>query len=289
MRRILTTLLLSSTAILAHAEVPRGSSLKAAVESGAIRLTATTTGKSYHSKALRLHLSNTTRQAMQLRIDPALVFKPDDLSYQPLVLPAEETFALAPGGSADIDVQTFCGKLHASAPGAKLSYTLWRQGDSNLIKVTQYIRKNSLYDDLGQSAIWALTEGRDLDGVIDPARPKISAELLALMVKLTGRPMPEYFRLYKMDTTAGQPIFQKRILKIVANMEWKLEAPTAVSLGIYNQTGDLVQGVLAEEPLKRGGYKMMVQFEAEGAPPGNYYMRLLQGEKLMKELKVTVE
>ncbi len=288
MRRILIVLLLCSIVTACQADIPR-LGLKAALESGQIKLAAATTGRVYNGKALRLHITNASRNTLQLRVDPALIFKPDDAAYQPLVLPAEETFALAPGGTTDIEVQTFCGKLHASAPGSKLNYKLWRQGDTDLIKVTQYIRKNSLYDDLGQAAIWALTDGHDLDGVIDPARPKISAELLALMIKLTGRPTPEYFKLYKMDTTAGQPVFRKRMLKIVANMEWKLEVPAPVSLGIYNQTGDLVQGVLADEQMKQGGYKMMVQFEAEGAPPGNYFMRLREGEKLMKELKVTVD
>jgi hypothetical protein len=263
--------------------------LKAAMEKGQVKVVATTTGKSYHSKALKLQLSNTTKERLQLSIDPALIFTPLEPGYQDLVLPAEEMIALAPGATAEIEVQTFCGKLHASAPGGKLTYKLWKQGDSTMIKVTQYIRKHNLYDGLGQNAIWALTDGHDLDGIIDPERPKISAELLALMTKLTGRPTPEYFKLYKLDTVAGQPVFQKRVLKIIASIEWKLEAPKSLTLGIYNQEGSLVQGVFEDKPMAKGGYKMQVQFEAEGAPPGNYFMRLRDGNTLMKEIKVTVD
>ena len=263
--------------------------LKTAMERGQVKVVAITTGRNYHSKALRLRISNTTKERLQLSIEPALIFAPVQPEFQDLVLPAEEMIALAPGATAEIEVQTFCGKLHASAPGGNLIYKLWKQGDSTMIKVTQYIRKHSLYDGLGQSAIWALTDGNDLDGIIDPERPKISAELLALMTKLTGRPTPDYFKLYKLDTVAGQPVFHKRVLKIIANIEWKLEAPKSLTLCIYNQEGSLVQGVFEDKAMAKGSYKMQVQFEADGAPPGNYFMRLKDGNMLMKEIKVTVD
>lgn len=288
MRSIILLTLAFSLATSAFAATER-SSLKSAYDKGQIKIAATTTGKSYKSRALKLQITNTTRDALSLTIDPALIFKPDEDQYQQLVLPAEEMLALAPGGHAEMEVQTFCGKKEASAPGDKLTYKLWKQGDSTLIKVSQYIRKNKLYDALGQQAIWAITDHSDLDAIIDPERPKQSTELLALLVKLTGRPTPEYFRLYKLDTTAGQPVFQKRVLKIVANMDWKLETPRNLTLGIYNRTGDLVQGVFEEKPMPKGGYRMQVQFEAEGAPPGPYYMRLKDGDALMKVIKVVVD
>jgi hypothetical protein len=287
MRRLSLLILLAVASVTVQAAVNTG--LKAAIEKGMVKVAATTTGMVYHGKALKLQVSNTTRERLQITVDPALIFRPEDKAYQDLVLPAEEMLAIAPGSMVEIDVQTFCGKLHASAPGAKLSYKFWKQGDSNLIKVTQYIRKNQLFDYLGQQAVWVITDGNDLEGIIDPAKPKQSADLLALLVKLTGRQAPEYFRYYKLDTVAGQPVFKKRVLKIITNIDWKLEEASPVTLGIYNATGDLVQGVLDEKQMAKGGYRMQVQFEAENAPPGAYYMRLKRDDKLMKEIKVTVE
>jgi hypothetical protein len=287
MRRLFLLILLTLGTIDSQANVSTG--LKAAMEKGMVRVAATTTGMVYHGKALKLQVRNNTRERLQITVDPALIFRPDDKTYQDLLLPAEEMLAIAPGGMAELEVQTFCGKLHAAAPGAKLPYKFWKQGDSSLIKVSQYIRKNKLYDYLGQQAVWVMTDGNDLEGIIDPARPKQSADMLALLVKLTGRPAPEYFKFYKLDTVAGQPVFKKRVLKIISNIEWKLEEASPITLGIFNANGDLVQGVLDEKKMERGGYKMQVEFEAENAPPGNYYMRLKKDDKLMKEIKVTVE
>lgn len=287
MRSTAIILLLSAFAFRAGAAMASG--LKEAMQNGTVRVTATTTANSYNGKALRLEINNTSRNRLQVTIDPALIFRPEEEGYQHLVLPAEEMLAIAPGATAAIEVQTFCGKMHAMSPGAGLSYKFLKQGDSSLIKVTQYIRKNRLYDYLGQQAIWAITDKTDLEGVIDPNRSKQSAELLALLVNLTGRPVPPYFKMYKLDTTAGQPVFRKRVLKIVSNMEWKLQEPASISLGIYNAAGDLVQGVLDEKPMAKGGYRMQVQFEAEGAPPGKYYLRLKDKDKLLQEQIVSIE
>jgi hypothetical protein len=286
MRKLLA-LFLSCMTVYSHANVSTG--FKAAMQRGLVTVSASATGQVYYGKALRVHVVNTTKDRLQLSIDPALIFKPEDDSYQYLVLPAEETLTLAPGGNTDLDVQTFCGKLHARGPRAGLSYTFYKQGDSTLIKVTQHIRRNRLYDHLGQEAIWAITDNTDLEGIIDPERPKQSADLLALLVKLTGRPVPPYFRLYKLETEAGQPVFRKRVLKVIANLEWKLAAPANITLGVYNSAGTLIQSILDKEKMVKGGYKMMVQFEAENAPPGNYYLRLFNGSQLLQEKTITLD
>jgi hypothetical protein len=288
MRYFLIFLFTACSTLAGNAAVLK-SGLKAAMDNGLVRVSAVSTGEIYNKKALKLQLVNNTRDALQLTVEPALIFKPADSAYQDLVLPGTEMLALAPGRSGELVVQTFCGKAHASAPGSKLEYRFKRQGDSVMIKTLLYISEHRLFDGLGQAAIWALTDNHSLEGIIDAARPKESSELLALMVKLTGRPVPQYFKQYKLNTVAGQPVFEKRLLKIVANLEWRLEEPRALTLGIYNKTGDLVQGIFEEKKMTKGIFKMQVQFEAEGAPPGKYFMRLNDGNVLMKEIMVVVD
>ena len=287
--RSLLVLVITLTFSQAGVAAVQRTGLKAAMEKGLVRVSAVSTGAIYSGKALRLQLVNTTRDALQVTVEPALIFRPSDPSYQDLVLPGEEMLALAPGGSGALTVQTFCGKASASAPSAKLDYVFGRQGDSVMIKVLGYIRKQGLFDALGQQAVWVLTDNHNLEGIIDPQRSRQSSELLAFMVKMTGQLPPAYFKQYKLNTVAGQPVFEKRILKIVANLEWRLEEPKALTLGIFNATGDLVQGIFEEKKMSKGIFRMQVQFEAEGAPPGKYFMRLKDGDLLMKEVVVAVD
>jgi len=263
--------------------------LKAALEKGMVKLSAVSTGAVYSGKALRMQLTNNTRDALQITVEPALIFRPSDTSYQDLVLPGTEMIALAPGGSGELTVQTFCGKANASAPSAKLDYAFKKQGDSVMIKVLRYISKHQLFDNLGQHAVWVLTDNHSLEGLMDPARPKVSSDLLALMVQLTGRRVPLYFKQFRLNTAAGQPVFDNKLLKIISKLEWKLDSPKALTMGIYNERGDLVQHIFKEKELTPGLFKMQVEFEAENAPAGKYFLRLKDGETVMKELMVEVD
>jgi hypothetical protein len=288
MRRIAFLLLFIITPLAGHAAVQR-TGLRAAMDKGLVRVSAISTGAIYNGKALKLHLVNTSHDALQVTVDPALIFRPFDSACQDLVLPGSEMLALAPGASGELTVQTFCGKASAAAPRGGVSYRFKAQGDSIMIHVLQFIKKQQLFDGLGQSAVWALTDHHNLEGIVDPARPKVSADLLALMVKLTGWPAPEYFKVYKLNTEAGQPVFQKRVLKIVAKFDWALPESRKLTMGIFNEQGKEVQSVFKDQQMAEGGYKMQVEFEAEGAPAGKYYMRLKDGERVMKEVRVVVD
>lgn len=263
--------------------------LTAALRAGLVEMRAGSNGNSYYQKAMQLELHNTTRDVLHLTVDPALIFTPQDTAYQDLVLPGSELLVVQPGKTLSSAVQSFCGKAHAFAPGASLPYNFTKQGDSQMIRVAQYIRKRKLHDALGQAAIWALTDHRNLDGIYDPGQPKESADLLAFMVKTTGWETPDYFKVYRLSTEVGMPVFQKRKLEIISNFELRLEQPKMLSMGVYNSAGKEVQVAFKGQQMRPGTYKLTVRFEAEGAAPGAYFLRVTEGAAVLREQQVVVE
>jgi len=265
------------------------STLKTALENGWISIAATGSGKAFNQAGLHLNIKNKTKKALQLTIDPALVFQPIDTAFQDLILPGETFVLLASSGESELDIQSFCGKSNARAPGRALVFHFAHQGDSTMIKVAQFINKYGLYNGTGQSAIWALTNYHNLSGIYDPANPTISNKLVALMAQLTGWPVPDYFKLYKTNTVAGEPVMEARILKIYSVFEWKLAVAKKLTLGIYNSSNKLIQPVMENKEFIKGGYKLTVEFEAENIAPGKYYIRLKNGNLVMKEQMVQLD
>lgn len=265
------------------------STLSAAIANDMITVVARGSGQSYHARGLHLKLKNRTATALQLKIDPALIFRPADTTYQDLILSGETIVAIPAKGEADIDLQSFCGKSYASAPGKHLPFTFYRQGDSIMIKTLQFINKYKLYDGLGQSAVWALTNSHDLSGVFDNSNPLVSAKLVALMAKLTGWKVPDYYKLYATNTHAGEPALATRVLKIYSVFEWKLDQEKKLTIGIYNSGGTLIQPVMDNEKFIKGTYKLTVTFEAQNIASGNYYIRLKDGDTVMKEQMIKLD
>ncbi len=266
----------------------RKHSLRSALDSGLVVMHAASNGARYCQKAMQLELRNTTADVLMLTVDPALVFRPADTSYQDLILPGSDVVVVAPGKSSSAAIHSFCGKAGALAPGAAMEYTFLKQGDSTMIRVAQYLSRHGLYDRLGQAAIWALTDDHGLEGILDPALPGESGELLAFMEKLTGWKRPAYFRLYEPGSEAGQPAIQKQKLTLAAQFELRIEAPKVLSMGVYNGAGREVQVAFKEQRMKPGSYKLLVRFEAGGAAPGAYFLRIMEGAAVLREQKVIV-
>src|SRR5437016_6054822 len=71
-------------------------SLKKALESKMIKLKAISTG-GFCGKCMRLSIINQSKIALDINIEPALIFRPSDTSYQDLVLLGNETISIDRG------------------------------------------------------------------------------------------------------------------------------------------------------------------------------------------------
>lgn len=263
--------------------------MKQALSEGIIKLEAMSNGNPYMGRALRIRVKNRRNEDVQLTVEPALIFRPSDTIYQDLLVSGTEVLAIAANATAEFELGTFCGKAHAAAPGKGLEFRYIGQADSLMQKTLHYIESQKLHDILGQKAVWALTDFHSLDIVYDPARPKESRALIEFLQKLVGGTTPTFFKIYAIDTTAGQPAFVNRILKIVTQMEWKQPYAAILDLAIFNEDGENIQTVFAQKAMPKGGYRMNVEFEGEHAPKGKYYLRLKEGNVVLKEKEVTLD
>jgi hypothetical protein len=235
-------------------------------------------------------VTNKSGSVLQITMDPGLVFTANDSTLQNLVLAGAEMLAVQPFKEGRVDVQTFCAEARDRAPVGGMAYSRPVMGSTQLVAVAQYIKNNRLFDDLGQSAIWVVTNKHSLAGVYDAGRDAQSRKLVAFMASLLGQPEPDYFTKYEVNNTAGEPVFTGKPLKIYAQFETILEQPKKLSLGIYDATGKLIQGVFENRMFAGGkGHRNRVEFEAAAVPAGAYFIRLKEGETVLEEKKVIVE
>lgn len=263
--------------------------LKAALDNHLISVSATGSGQSYRAKGLNLKIVNKSGSSLILKTDLGLIFRPADTTYQDLVLAGEEMITVAPFKEATAPVQTFCAKSQAAAPAKDLVFSFHKAGDHKLVQVLQYIKRSFLFDDLGQSAVWVLTSGHDLSTVYESNREQASLKLIDQLAAITGLPKPDYYRQYKLDPTATGPVFQPKNLKIIARFEHKLEAPVKLTLGVYNEAGDMIQPVFENRTFGKAIHRFGVEFEATNAAPGTYYIRLKEGTTVLQEKSVRVD
>ncbi len=284
---LLVSALVAFASIEANAALERYT-LKTAMEKGLVTVKPNGLG-GYNGKSLALNIHNNTAKAMQLTIDPGLIFRPEDTTAQDLVIVGEETFVMLGSKDQTMTMQTFCAKSYASCPRQGLNFSYWKQADSNLLKVLHFIKQYSLYDGLGQSAVWAMTDHGNLDGVYDHSRPDISDRLMKYMASFTGMPHPQVYKEYTVNEVPGAPAFVPKVLKMFAKFEWVLDSSKFMSLGVFNEAGEEIRKIEKTTEYRKGGHRITVQFEATNVKAGNYYIRLMEGAAVHKELLVKVD
>lgn len=285
----LFTILLSFGLYQAFAMPPTRMDLSQAVKQHVITVTAEATGNSYMQQGLKITVKNTGSLNFILVINQGVMFNAKDEGVQPLLLAGEETVSLQPLKEAVINVQTFCANSTASAPAKGQVYEYAGVAEDNLKKLLAFIRQNRMFNELGQNAVWTFTNGHDLNTVYDPANEFASKKLQEFIVPLSGKPAPAYFVKAATITTAGQMVYNPKALKIFANFEEKLDAPKKLTLGVYNEQGEMVQPVFENRSFGAAGHRFKVEFEAKNVTAGKYYIRLKEGETLLRETMVEVK
>ena len=263
--------------------------LKEALKAKLVRLSGSANGQSFMSKGLTLRIENKSKERLELTIDPALVFKPDDTMSQDLMLAGHEQTTIAAGGSKEIELQSYCAKSYAHAPAKGMHFTYAKQADSNTIKVLDYIRQHGISNETAQHAVWVMTNKHGLGSVYDPAQDEASRKLIAFMAQVLHAELPAYYKQYSINTTPGRPVFERKALKIFALFQWELNNSQPLTLAVYDATGKQIDLMFKDRLFKPGRYELTARFSSSSEPAGDYYIRLSTPGAVLKETKVTVD
>lgn len=266
-------------------------SLMEAVESKLVNFQAVRTEHGFNSKGLRLNITNQSKEALVIKIDPALLFEPNDTNYQDLMLPGNEMIFVAAGRTNAIEVQTYCAKSDAQSPGSDLAFTFKQKGDSKMIKTLAYLRDIGARTDLSQQAVWFMTDKKKtLSKVYASNQREESKKLILFLSSLYDIPLPHYNIERGIDTTSGNVAYLGPVLKLHVTIEWKQESPENLSLSIFNDKNIRIASYFENQKVQRSIGKIDASFETREYPKGDYFVRLYNDAgTIVKEIKVPLE
>jgi len=288
-KQLLILFICSLATFVVNAEPPTLLNLSQAIQQNIVTVTAEATGSAYNRQALKLKVKNNGSLTFNLVMNEGVIFAPDSAGFQPLILAGGEKLYLSPLKEAEISIQTFCADSRNRAPVKGLGYKYSKMAGDTLVKVLSFIKQNRMYNDLGQSAVWVFTNNHNLNSVYDGNNDFVSKKLLDYIVNLTHRPMPEYFVESAINDTPGEEVYNPKTLKIYARFEEELESPKKLTLGIFNDKDEIIQPVFKDRNYGKAGHRFRVEFEAEGVAAGKYYIRLKEGETILRETMVEVK
>lgn len=288
MKRIIALLALAVAPNILMAETIK-MELGEAINKHLVKMDAVNFKGNYTGKSMKLTITNLQKSTMVLKVTPGIILKADDSSYQPMALASEETVVIQPSKQSAVEMYTFCGNAPRRCPGMDMHYSFSHMANDKLMPVLKFIKDNMLFDYLGQSAVWAITNNHEPGEIYDPERPEISKKLIDLVCQITKKDRPNYYSVGSYSPAVGQPAYNPKKLKIYADFELRLTDAKTLSLGVYDQAGNMIQKVFENEQFGAIGHRFTVEFEAEGVEAGNYFIRLTEAGKAIKEQMVRVD
>lgn len=262
-----------------------------AASQGLVRFEVKRTNESFNQKGLELFVSNSGKEALIIKVDPALIFEASDSAYQDLLVAGSEVLRVEPGKTRSVNVQTYCAKSTARSPNAQLAFVFKTQADSNIIATIGYMRSIGANVNLSQQAVWFLTDQvKDLSAVFDTEQEKGSIQLRRFLSQRFNIPLPAYHTERSINTEPDLLARAPQTLKLHVNMEWEQYSPEVLSLSLFNARNERIASYFENTQVRKGKGRITASFETASYPKGNYSVRLYNDTgNVIKEVKVRLE
>lgn len=262
--------------------------LSAGITEKKVRITATNLDGHYKGKTTALSITNITGNDLKVTVDLGIILRPSDSTDQPMVLAGGEIVLLGPNATKMVEVMTFCGNSPMDCPDSGAAYAFSHKASDTLVHVLKFIKTYSLYNYVGQNAVWVITNGKDINTINNTANP-VAQQLVALLCELTGRKKPDLYVVTQDVETPGEAAYVAKPLQVIGEFTVLLEEPKTLTLGIFNERGEMIQKVFEDQEFRRAGHKFKVEFESADVPAGKYYLRLKEHDNVLQEKMVLVE
>ncbi|MEX0968691.1 MAG: hypothetical protein WD077_15775 [Bacteroidia bacterium] len=250
--------------------------------------TVTLKANAHEGKNINLILMNLQAATQEIEIEPGTILTSGDAGVQQAMLVQRKVVELPPNGTLATSAYGMC--INAKRSGFFGQDLNWHaEAEDKLKEVATFVAAHQLFDETGQKAVWVVSDNHDLSG-IHHEDADVMLNTRQYLSALTGKPVPWYVKHYasaEFESCSG-PVFSDEVASIEGNMEFYLRTNGALTFGIYNERGDLVQLFFSGRGTNPGEYSCDFTLEATNLKKGKYYARVWNDGNLVKQREIEI-
>lgn len=204
---------------------------------------------SYYGPCLQLKCKNLRSVPIGIAEIPGRFFMPTDTSIQRMVLTAGLDLNIPAGKEMTVPLYAMCTEANDHAPNQNQRFALGVMATSQLLSVVNFIADHNYQEETAQQAVWCITDNWSPYSIIS-SDTLISRQLLKLICDLKGLP---YISDYIKSKTS--PLLRE----VKGKFEYTISRSATVDLVIYNEAGQVVKDLIANESQSSGSYSYNYQ------------------------------
>lgn len=172
-----------------------------------------------------------------------------------------------------MQVDAMCIRAHRMSPSEGSIFLPTTVATGHLLALTTFAFQQKLYDTYAmQSALWAITDDKDLVGIDNMALAKFVAFRL-------NKPLPDYFVHYQLRNMAGLTAEAAlEPLEINGVFRYTLPSDEVVKLDLVDSTGRSVlknYNLVETMTQTKGKHRFTFSMELKEVPRGTYFAKIM--------------
>jgi len=257
-------------------------SIEDAAKKGLIRLSIKAKG-GHIGDVIEMKIKNLTNKKIDLKLEAGRILDSKKNNEQDILVTQTQDFFVNANQLKTVNVFGMCCQAHNSSPQNNSDYAVGKLADSNLVKLAYYIDENKQYSNYSaQQAVWTISDNNSIASIWGGEKEVIIA-LRKFVSQITGRPIPPYDITYLQENENN---VNGRATKIEGVFDYSVPVNGKVTIGIYDNSGHLVQLFFKDIAHQKGECKLFYTFRTRNLVSGTYYARMNLDGNLQKEMKI---
>jgi len=242
---------------------------------------------SHYGRCISLSIKNITSQRLELKLEAGRKLRCYKDSVQSMMVSKTEMFALGPGNTSDFTINAFCTKKNSGSPKATNVYNMQGMAEGYLYELVQLIESLDCQDNMGQQAVWVLTDSISPNNISgdDAAKAKKLKDFVEFAIKNIKTEKANGFNY---DYSFPDKIYNG--YKITGDINWTMAYSGTVTLSVYDSKGKKVADIFTGVPYNPGfqayDYEIANNMFIEG---NTYWLKVMSGGKWLKEVAITMK
>ena len=199
-----------------------------------IAVTATGNGGLGNNSA-KLMVKNNVSVALNILVPAGLMLHSADEGAQDLIILEESVLFVEARSTIGYDMYGACTQMSNYAPKKEEKYNLGQLAQEELRQLAQIISDNNLQSSVGQGAVWAFTDGGDIDNVFHPDYVDASWDLAKIIATYRKENPPAKSEIISAPQPSNRVVFAAR-----ADLVYHAPRDIMASLAIYDSANNLV-------------------------------------------------
>lgn len=231
-------------------------------------------------KCINISLTNLTAGPLEIYVPTGQQFIPGDTTLQNMMLMESPVFVLNAHQKKGMPVNAMCIQQHDGGPGAQTLFAMGNVSKGHLLGIAQLIDQHDYYDGTGQSAVWCISDGASIEGIVDDDTVKMKI-LQEFVSKATGQKMPK-------PGFHNQSVTPRRMYKTTVSFEWTIARESKVTLAVVGADNKPVMEPIKDQQMPAGTHKKEIVLSTEELPEGEYNVILYVNNSIFMPRRITL-